>query len=260
MWADTLVLALLTGRPLPRVPTPVRRGWPALGARGGECLLATVLDRAVTARSAGIRDCYPPQRLLEVAAALARRVLAHSVGLGPAAPVRAGHIWVLPQLRWLHEMERVRPLGRGRGRRIQPGDLAPPLDFALDGLPDWPGIRVADRIDGLLRHPLGPGSERNRTRATVALLGDDDHAGFEADLAITGIGLGPRDRLRHAGRVMGIIARDGRPELPGGALSWPESGSVWPGGEPGWLEVVLSWPRRMTRAAWDMAELQTTTG
>ena len=65
-------------------------------------------------------------------------------------------------------MERLSPLGRDR---LRPDDLAPPLDFALAGLPDWPGIRVADRLRGLRRHPLAMESERNRAAAMTALLG-----------------------------------------------------------------------------------------
>src|SRR5690242_12967695 len=51
-------------------------------------------------------------------------------------PARAGAVWVIPQLRWLHEMERLTPFGRDR---LRPGDIAPPLDFGLAGLPDWRG-------------------------------------------------------------------------------------------------------------------------
>ena len=54
-----------------------------------------------------------------------------------------------PQLRWLHEIERLNPLG-GTGTR--PDDIAPPLEFGLAGLPDWPGIRIADRLSALGRH------------------------------------------------------------------------------------------------------------
>src|SRR2546429_8289184 len=75
-------------------------------------------------------------------------------------PVRAGPVWVIPQVRWLHEMERLNPLGHDQPR---PGDLAPPLDFGLAGLPDWPGIRVADRLAGLRRAPPALGAGRHRT-------------------------------------------------------------------------------------------------
>jgi len=60
------------------------------------------------------------------------------------------------------------------------------------------------------------------------LLGDDGGAGLEQDLAAVAIELSPRQRLRHAARILGVGAR---------------------GQEPGWLEVVLSWPDQITRAA-----------
>src|SRR5260370_33920602 len=115
-------------------------------------------------------------------------------------------------------MERVNPLGQSR---IRFDDVAPPLDFGLGGLPAWPGIRVGDRLGGLRRHPLSCESERNRGLGTVALLGDDGRAGLDADLATAAMGLSPLLRLRYAARMMGVGAR---------------------GREPGWLEVVLSWP------------------
>jgi hypothetical protein len=117
-------------------------------------------------------------------------------------------------------MERLTPFGRDR---LRPGDIAPPLDFGLAGLPDWPGIRVADRPDGLRGHPLAMGSECNRRVAVTALLGDE-RAGLDADLALAGMGISPPLRLRHAARLMGAAG---------------------PGGQPGWLEVVLSWPGRL---------------
>ena len=67
-------------------------------------------------------------------------------------------------------------------------------------------------------------SERNRRAARTALLGSDGRAGLDADLAIAGMGISPPARLRHAARMMGA----------GGH-----------GRQPGWLEVVLSWPHRI---------------
>jgi hypothetical protein len=67
------------------------------------------------------------------------------------------------------------------------------------------------------------GSERNRRVAVTALLGDEQ-AGLDADLALAGMGVSPPLRLRHAARMMGAAG---------------------PGGQPGWLEVVLSWPGRL---------------
>ncbi len=234
LWVQTLVLAFLTGRPVPRVPAPLRPGWQALSPRTRECLLATAVEAAVMARAGALRPCYPPHRLVAVVAAAAGRMLAD----GDPIPARGGPVWVIPQLRWLHEMERLNPLGRDR---LRPGDLAPPLDFALAGLSDWPGIRVADRLGGLRRHPLAMESERNRAVASTALLGAGG-AGRErldADLAIAGIGISPPLRLCHAAATMGA----------GGHA-----------GQPGWLEVVLSWPHRIVVPAADPDVCRTATG
>jgi hypothetical protein len=234
LWVQTLVLAFLTGRPVPRVPAPLRPGWQALSPRTRECLLATAVETAVMARAGALRRCYPPHRLVAVVAAAAGRMLA----AGDPIPARGGPVWVIPQLRWLHEMERLNPLGHDR---LRPGDLAPPLDFALAGLSDWPGIRVADRLGGLRRHPLAMESERNRAVASTALLGAGG-AGRErldADLAIAGIGISPPLRLRHAAATMGA----------GGHAA-----------QPGWLEVVLSWPHRIVVPAADPDVGRTATG
>jgi hypothetical protein len=232
LWVQTLVLAFLTGRPVPRVPVPLRSGWQVFSPRGRECLLATVVDAAVSARAAALRPCYDPRCLAAVIAAVAGRMLAADA----AVPVRAGPVWVIPQVRWLHEMERLNPLGHDR---LRPDDIAPPLDFGLAGLPDWPGILVADRLGGLRRHPLAMESERNRAAASTALLGCDGGAALDADLATAGIGISPPLRLRHAARMMGA----------GGH-----------GRQPGWLEVVLSWPHRIIRPAPDPNVRRTATG
>jgi hypothetical protein len=234
LWVQTLVLAFLTGRPLPRVPAPLRPGWQALSPRTRECLLATAVETMVMARAGALRPCYPPHRLVAVAAAAAARMLA----AGDPVLARGGPVWVIPQLRWLHEMERLNPLGHDR---LRPGDLAPPLDFALAGLPDWPGIRVADRLGGLRRHPLAMESERNRAVASTALLGAGGvgRERLEADLAIAGIGISPPLRLRHAAATMGA----------GGHAA-----------QPGWLEVVLSWPHRIVVPAADPDVGRTATG
>jgi len=223
LWVQTLVLAFLTGRPAPRVPVPLRSGWQALSPRRRECLLATVIDAAVTARATALRPYYDPRCLIAVIAAVAGRTLAAS----DAVPGRAGPVWVIPQLRWLHEMERVNPLGHDS---LCPGDIAPPLDFGLAGLPDWPGIRVTDRLGGLRRHRLAMESERNRRAARTALLGGDGRAGLDADLALAGMGISPPARLRHAARMMGAGGHER---------------------QPGWLEVVLSWPHRIIGPAQD---------
>lgn len=222
LWVQTLLLAFLAGRPLPRVPAEVLSVWRALSPHRRECVRATILDRAVTARAPALRRCYDPAALTAVAAAVADRMLDEA-----AAPFRAGPVWVIPQLRWLHELERLNPLG---GAGIRPDDIAPPLDFGLAGLPDWPGIRVRDRLGALGRHPLSMASPRNRRLAWLALLGEDGRAGLDADLAAAVLGVHPAARLPHAARLMG-------------------AGAHGPG--PGWLEVVLSWPDRFIRPAWD---------
>jgi hypothetical protein len=135
--------------------------WRALSPPRRECVLATVLDRAVAARAAALRRSYDPAALTSVVAAVADGMLDEA-----AVPFRAG--LGIPQLRWLHELERLNPLG---GAGIRPDDIAPPLDFGLAGLPDWPGIRVRDRLSALRRHPLSMASPRNRRLACLALLG-----------------------------------------------------------------------------------------
>src|SRR5262245_39277611 len=210
LWAETLVLAFLTNHGLPAAPARLRRRWPALDRRLRECLLATVLDRVVLSRAAAIRTCYDPAALAASAAGAALRMLDQRPGAGG----RPDPGWVIPQVRWLHEMERVRPLG---GRPHDPAGRAPPPDFDLPGLASWPDMRMGHRLRALRRHPLSTELPRNRLIAWTALLGDDDQRGFTHDLATVGVGLGPKTQLRHAADAM-------------------QAGA--------WLEVVLSWPRR----------------
>lgn len=236
LWGETLVLAFLTGRPLPRVPAPVRRSWPSLDARTRECLLATVVDDAVAARALALRHSYEPRRLIAAVASTAAGLLAaattSAAGSAPlpaamgSGAVRAGQVWVIPQLRWLHETERLCPPGQ---HRVNRDDIAPPLDFELAGLADWPGIRAGDRLDALRRHRLSMDYAPNRAIAATALHGTGDGAGSNTiarDLALAGIGLSPRQRLRHAARILGTTRFGQHSD------------------EPSWLEVVLSWPDR----------------
>jgi hypothetical protein len=209
LWAETLVLAFLTNRSLPGVPAPVRRQWPGLDRRLRECLLATVLDRAVRSRALAVRTSYDPAALAGAAARVALRMLDQGAGAG----TRPGASWVIPQVRWLHEMERACPLGRSP----DPAHRAPRPDFDLPGLADWPQARMGHRVRALRRHPLSTELARNRLLAWTVLLGDDDQRGFAEDLAAVGVGLGPGAQLRRAADAM----------------------AAGP-----WLEVVLSWPRR----------------
>jgi len=222
LWAQTLTLAFLTGNPLPHVPQPLRSTRAGLDARARECLLATVVDGAVADRARALRYSYDPKRLTAVVASAAAGLLAaanpaHQANPAhpasrPAPPLRAGHVWVIPQLRWLHEAERL---------SSTPDDIAPPLDFELAGLVDWPGIRAGDRLEGLRRHRLSMEREENRTLAVTALLGDEPT--FDRDLAIAAIGQDKQQRLRYAARMLGTL----------------------------WLEVVLSWPSRLITPAWE---------
>ena len=145
---------------------------------------------------------------------------ATTVSAGRAA-ARPGPAWVIPQLRWLHEMEQLCPLS---GLGLAPAEHAPPLDFDLPGLRDWPGIRVGQRVHALRRHPLSMELAPNRLLAWAALAGTDGPVPFAADLAQIMPGMDHAQGLRHAAALM---------EVSGGV-----------GAGPGWLETVLSWPRR----------------
>jgi hypothetical protein len=209
VWVQALVLAFLTNRDLPAVPAPLRSRWDGLGGRLRECLLATVVDQAVAVRARALRPSYDPAHLAASAARMGLRVL--SGNSGPAA--KAGPGWVIPQVRWLHEADRLCPPGGPPG----PDRCAPPLDFDLPGLADWPGARAGHRLRALRRHPLSMGLPENRLTAWTALLGEDDQHGFGHDLAALGVGLPPASQLGHVAAAMG--------------------------GTP-WLAVVLSWPAR----------------
>ena len=76
---------------------------------------------------------------------------------------------------------------------------------------------MGHRLAALRRHPLSVELPHNRLAAWTALLGEDDQAGFAADLAALGVGLAPGAQLGHAARAMGAAP---------------------------WLAVVLSWPGR----------------
>ena len=210
IWAEALILAFLTNRPLPAVPAPLRARWAELDQRLRECLLATAVDRSLRGRVLAVRACYDPRGLAAAAAAAALRLLDGGSGAG----VPPGPGWVIPQLRWLHEVERVLPLG---ARQADPLAPAPPLDYPLDGLADRPGMRIGQRVSGLRRHSLSMELARNRQPAWTVLLGEDEQQGFADDLAAVAIGVSHRGQLRQAAGEMGIV---------------------------GWLEVVLSWPRR----------------
>jgi hypothetical protein len=225
VWLETFVLAFLTDNPLPVVPAPLRRRWASLAGRPRECLLARVIDLRVGARTAALRESYDPSRFTAVVmSAAVNRLDGSGQAPGPAvgrAAARPGPAWVIPQLRWLHEMEQLCPLS---GLGLAPAEHAPPLDFDLAGLRDWPGIRAGQRVRALRRHPLSMELAPNRLLAWTALAGRDGPVPFAADLAQIMPGM---DHAQGLGRAAALM------EVSGGV-----------GAGPGWLETVLSWPRR----------------
>ena len=210
VWTEALVLAFLTNRPLPLVPAALRQRWAGLAARLRECLLASAIDRALQGRAQTVRAAFDPERLAAAIAVTAQRLLSGGQGAG----TRTGPGWVIPQLQWLHEIERVCPMGSGPPDPFAP---APRLEFALAGLADRPDIKIGQRVSGLRRHSLSMELGRNRVPAWTVLLGEDDQRGFSDDLESVMIGASHRGQLRQAAGEMGIA---------------------------GWLEAVLSWPRR----------------
>ncbi|GAA0225593.1 hypothetical protein GCM10009527_022450 [Actinomadura nitritigenes] len=209
LWADTLVLAHVVNRPVPAVPPELGRAWSRLTPRLRECALATVLERAVTRRSWALRTVYPPSDLTATAAGAAQKLLGG--GTSGAAP---GPTWVIPQVRWLHELDRLFPYGGGAPDKHAP---APPLDYQLPGLKQPPQPKLGHRLRALRRHPLSMELDRNRPLALTALEGDDGHAAFYADLAVVAIGLPEDEQIEDAARTMRVEE---------------------------WLEPVLSWPER----------------
>jgi hypothetical protein len=219
VWTETYVLAHLTNRPRPRVPVPLRQRWASLDTRLRECLLATALERALRGREQSLRTSFNPGDL-------AAECAEHAIGMlagGKGAGTMPGTQWVIPQLRWLHELERVCPLD---APAPDPFALAPPLDYALPGLSDRPDVKIGQRVSGLRRHPLSMEVTRNRLQAWTALLGEDDQSGFIEDLTAVAIGVSHTGQLRKAAGEMGVAS---------------------------WLEPVLSWPRRFIVGADDQS-------
>ncbi len=219
VWAEVYVLAHLVNQPRPRVPVPLRRRWAELPERLRDCALATAMDQAAERRSPALRESYDPAALSAACAASAAGLLAGGLGAG----TMPGTGWVIAQLQWLHELERVCPLD---GPPPDPFALAPPLDYALAGLPGEANVKIGQRVSGLRRHPLSMEVTTNRLIAWTALLGEDDHSSFIEDLAAVAIGVSHRGQLGKAAGEMGVT---------------------------GWLEAVLSWPRRFIVGADDQA-------
>jgi DNA helicase HerA-like ATPase len=210
VWTEAMVLAFLTNSALPAVPSSLRQRWSGLDKRLAECVLATVIERTVACRSQAIRAYFDPADLVAAVAAMSLRILNGGKGAGTQAEPE----WVIPQLQWLHEIERALPL---TGPSPDPFEPALPLDFELPGLVDRPDVKVGQRVSALRRHQFSMELDSNRLPAWTALLGEDDQRGFSADLALLAVGSSHRGQLLQAAGEMGVA---------------------------GWLEPVLSWPRR----------------
>ena len=219
VWSEVYVLAHLVNRPRPRVPVPLRQRWSGFDERLRECVLATVVDRAVLGRGQALRESCDPAELTAVCAVSAAAMLDGGKGAG----TMPGTTWVIPKLQWLQELERVCPHD---APGPDPFGLAPALDYALPDLADRADVKIGQRVSGLRRHPLSMEVARNRLIAWTALLGEDDQAAFIDDLAAVAIGVSHRGQLRKAAGEMGVT---------------------------GWLEAVLSWPRRFIVGADDQA-------
>ncbi|MFC6080186.1 ATP-binding protein [Sphaerisporangium aureirubrum] len=245
IWTDTLVLAFCANRPLPGVPRVLHDIWSELPPRRRECLLATLVERAVARRAWSLRTCYDPGLLTVKGAEVAAALLS---GADPgegvlAAGDRPGAAWVIPQIRWVHEVDRLFPYGHPAPNLRSP---APAMEYALFGTDPaarpYPHLGMngsgADgvtrtellghRAKALRHHPLSMEMERNRVLAWRVLLGDDEHEGVQRDFATVAIGVEPRDRVRHIAQTMGA----------------------------GWLETVLSWPRRFVHPFEEAGENQ----
>ncbi|MFG2075487.1 ATP-binding protein [Nonomuraea maritima] len=214
IWCDTVVLAFVTNRPLPGVPRALSAAWGDLPARRRECLLATLVERSVQRRAWALRSWFDPALLTEKAAETAGRLLGGQDNGGE----RPGASWVIPQVRWLHEVDRLFPYGHPAPNLRSP---APPMEYALfrsqnGGEYGGHAELLGHRAKALRHHPLSMEVDHNRALAWRVILGDDEHEGVHRDITTVAIGVEASARIRHVGQTMGS----------------------------GWLEGVLSWPRR----------------
>jgi hypothetical protein len=221
VWGDTLVLAHVVNRPLPAVPAELGRACSRLTSRLRECTLATVLERAVTRRSWALRNAYQPSELTAVVADVAQKLLVGDSDLVGALP---GPQWVIPQVRWVHELDRLFPYGAGAPDKHAP---APPMAYQLPGLKQPPQPKLGHRLRALRRHPLSMELERNRPIAFTAIEGEDRGESFYADLSIVAIGLDEDEQIAEAAETMRVES---------------------------WLEPVLSWPDRFVTPFADPSE------
>jgi hypothetical protein len=249
LWTTALGLAFLAGKPLPAPPPPIR----ALAARqpaAAEAALSGLTARFVAERGAALREFFPPATLTRALSGAATRLLTSQV-----APASAGQVWVIPPLRWAHEASRV----GWRREDARSDDLAPPLDFALSGLPDWSGISAGQRLGLLLRHPAALTMPAGRALAARVIYGQEDPATFTneltTDLALV-TGKSPLHRRTPQASCSPDTAGDYFDRARGGGTGGPAA-STGPFGldsqalaeatgmmdRPGdWLVTVLRWP------------------
>ncbi|GAA4192777.1 ATP-binding protein [Microbispora amethystogenes] len=242
IWTDTAVLAFVTNRSLPGVPRVLADIWAELPVKRRECLLATLVERSVSRRAWSLRTWFDPALLTEKAAEVAAGLLAagQADGAEGEPPMRAGErpgaAWVIPQVRWLHEVDRLFPFGHPAPNLRSP---APAMEYPLFGTDPsgrpYPhqGVNGAEPAEGavavgvrtellghrakaLRHHPLSMEVDRNRALAWRVILGDDEHEGIQRDVTTVAIGVEPRERVKYVAQTMSA----------------------------GWLETVLSWPRR----------------
>lgn len=240
IWTDTVILAFVTNRSLPGVPRVLSDAWAELPVRRRECLLATLIERAVSVRAWSLRTWVDPALLTAKAAEVAAGLLGRPERTPPMrAGERPGPSWVIPQVRWLHEVDRLFPFGRpapdlrspapameyplfGTDRAKTPGAVQSAVDEpAADGRDGAVAVSVRTELLGhrakaLRHHPLSMEVDRNRALAWRVILGDDEHEGFQRDVMTVAIAVEPRDRIKYVAQTMAA----------------------------GWLETVLSWPRR----------------
>ncbi|MFC5822620.1 ATP-binding protein [Nonomuraea insulae] len=216
IWCDTVVLAFVGNRPLPGVPRALLAAWADLPARRRECLLATLIERSVQRRAWSLRSWFDPALLTEKAAESANRLLSGADSGGE----RPGASWVIPQVRWLHEVDRLFPYGQPAPNLHSP---APPMEYALFRQPNGNGAGdlvhtelLGHRAKALRHHPLSMEVDHNRALAWRVILGDDEAEAVQRDIVTVAIGVESSARIKHVGQTMGA----------------------------GWLEGVLSWPRR----------------
>ncbi|MCD0450356.1 DUF853 family protein [Actinocorallia sp. API 0066] len=205
LWTDVLVLAHLVNRPLPSVPAELERAWGRLAPRTRECMLATVVDHTVGRRARALRATFNPLDLTVAVTSAAGLLLA-----GKQA-VQGGPGFVIPQVRWLHEVDKLLPLD---APELDPHALAPALDYPLLSLKGRsPDAKVGQRLRSLRRHPLSMYLPTNRPPALTALVGDAPDP-FETDLDTVSVGLPPEEHLDRLTEALGT------PWLPA-VLSWP---------------------------------------